>query len=237
MLSQSTVLQFSQTEQQRDPGKDSKEESEKLDIDRRIARYTLWLAVFNGLLVVSTIALWRATRKSTKIAERALTELETPFLSIKVISPGINVKNIKNIMDIDFGVLEFCVANYGRTPASLLEMIDNVSAVPINQVRPLRIDPDVVHGIRMPYGVVAPPKGDSMPFRLGIFESIFGKRRPAGALDCVPTFAGFVRYADIFKSNYVLGFCFIFDPIGNRWVLNGGNDYNYCRKEEKSEEA
>ena len=37
------------------------EEGDKLSIDRRIARYTLWLAGFTGVLAISTIGLWIAT--------------------------------------------------------------------------------------------------------------------------------------------------------------------------------
>jgi hypothetical protein len=44
------------------------------------AFFTLWVAVFTAVLSVSTIGLLRATRRSTNIAERALTDLERPWL-------------------------------------------------------------------------------------------------------------------------------------------------------------
>jgi hypothetical protein len=42
-------------------------------------------AAFTVVLAVSTVFLWWATLRSAKIAERALTELERPFVGIKVI--------------------------------------------------------------------------------------------------------------------------------------------------------
>jgi hypothetical protein len=46
------------------------------------AFFTLWVAIFTAVLSVSTIGLLRATRRSTDIAERALTELERPYLFV-----------------------------------------------------------------------------------------------------------------------------------------------------------
>jgi hypothetical protein len=49
-------------------------------------------------------------------------------------------------------------------------------------------------------------------------------------------FRGFLRYTDIFDTRYILGFCFVFDKKGSRWVLMGGKDHNYCRKEKNGPE-
>jgi hypothetical protein len=46
---------------------------------------TDWLLVgLNFFLVISTLLLWKANNRSTKIAERALTELEAPFLGLQI---------------------------------------------------------------------------------------------------------------------------------------------------------
>ena len=47
-------------------------------------------------------------------------------------------------------------------------------------------------------------------------------------------FRGYVRYADIFDNVFIVGFCFVFDPKRNRWVLRGNKAHNYWRKEKKS---
>src|ERR1700683_185778 len=41
-------------------------------ISERIARYTFWLSIFTGVLACSTIGLWGATYRSSKIAEETL---------------------------------------------------------------------------------------------------------------------------------------------------------------------
>lgn len=41
-----------------------------------------WTAAFTGALTVSTVALWWQTRKSAQIAERALTDLERPYVFV-----------------------------------------------------------------------------------------------------------------------------------------------------------
>jgi hypothetical protein len=52
------------------------------ETDDRLARYTFLVAIFTAVLSGSTLLLWWQTRKSAKIAERALTELERPYLFI-----------------------------------------------------------------------------------------------------------------------------------------------------------
>ena len=44
-------------------------------------------------------------------------------------------------------------------------------------------------------------------------------------------FMGRVRCEDIFRNIHVVGFCFVFDPIGGRYVRVGDGRYNYTRKE------
>jgi hypothetical protein len=52
------------------------------------AAFTIVLAAFTGRLWYSTEKLWTATNRTTDISERALTELEAPFLAIKITDPG-----------------------------------------------------------------------------------------------------------------------------------------------------
>jgi hypothetical protein len=60
-----------------------KERHNETSTDDRLATYTLALDWLNAFLVASTIGLWIATRQSAKIAERALTELERPWLFLE----------------------------------------------------------------------------------------------------------------------------------------------------------
>jgi hypothetical protein len=87
------------------------EESEKLSIDRRIARYTLWLAGFTGVLALSTICLWIVTaltlRHSRETAERQLRAYV--FVSSAA---------VMNVVEGD-GIPEaqVVIKNFGQTPA------------------------------------------------------------------------------------------------------------------------
>jgi hypothetical protein len=86
----------------------------------------------------------------------------------------------------------------------------------------------------MPYGVIVPPSGDSDEFGHHIWAQLLtaaGDAGPAALRQKHIFFLGFIRYADIFKNVYTLGFCFLFDTENNRWILAGGPEYNYCCKE------
>ena len=48
-----------------------------------VSFYTFMLALFTGVLSVSTIMLWFATRRTALIAERVLTEYERPWLFLQ----------------------------------------------------------------------------------------------------------------------------------------------------------
>jgi hypothetical protein len=194
-------------------------------------KITDWLLVgLNLFLVASTFLLWKANNRSAKIAERALTELEAPFLTIKINTSGLVIKGNA----ISFGLLKWCVVNYGRTPASILEIFDDTRTVKIRSGFPPAVDPRKVRGQLMPYGVIAPPSGqtEDFPFLPIPGELMdFRKAPPIPPSETVPFFIGFVRYSDIFKNRFVLGFCFVFERDGSRWVLAGGDEYNYCREE------
>lgn len=78
-----------------------------------------WTAFFTGALTLSTIALWVATRQSAKIAERALTDYERPWLfleSVKIVRrqppPAPNEWYIETEW-----------RNVGRTPAIVEECV------------------------------------------------------------------------------------------------------------------
>jgi hypothetical protein len=170
------------------------------------------------------------TKESVNISERALTELEAPFVSIKINAPGLEIRG----STVTFGILKYCVINHGRTPATILSLFETVKSVDLGAGFPPMVEPDKEAGFPMPYGIIAPPNGASEDFPYLAIGPLFGDRPPIGLLsvsDKRPFFMGFVRYADIFGNRFVLGFCFMFDNTGNRWILAGGDDYNYRRKD------
>jgi hypothetical protein len=76
-----------------------------------VAFFTFVLSISTIALVVSTIFLWRATRRSTIVAERALTLAERAFIHGGVHPDGRTlVCNDQKIR------VRFSMANYGKTP-------------------------------------------------------------------------------------------------------------------------
>jgi hypothetical protein len=89
-------------------------------------KITDWLLVaLNFFLVSSTFLLWQANNRSARTAERALTELEAPFLTITISQPGLNIQASR----VTFGQLKWRVTNYGRSPATILEIFDTLRQV------------------------------------------------------------------------------------------------------------
>jgi hypothetical protein len=140
-----------------------------------LASYTRLLFLATGLLALVTVGLvyfsFRQARDnkrsiavaetSTRIAERALTELEAPFLAVKISASGIDWQKIT---DPNFDDLKFSIVNYGRTPAHILELLDGVAPHRVGEGLPPAIDPDKTRGKPMPYGIIAPPSSTTQEF-------------------------------------------------------------------------
>jgi hypothetical protein len=79
------------------------------------AAFTLGIFIFNIVLGLSTIALWRVTHRSADIAERAFSDLERPYVYI------FGTKGLKRESERfdPYDFLSYSVANFGKTPASL----------------------------------------------------------------------------------------------------------------------
>jgi hypothetical protein len=232
------------------PKSDLDREIEKQESDRQLvkltgdlAHYTQLLFWATGLLALVTGGLLyfgfrqvrdnrrsiKAAEDSTRIAERALTELEAPFVFVKINSPGLHVEGAR----INFGNLQWCVVNHGRTPAPILEIFVDVIPVPFGE-DPEPINPAERHGDQLPYGVIAPPNGgQSHDFPAVPFNAAFQQSGPPGKPFSThsPFFLGFVKYCDIFENRFILGFCFLFNASSNTWVRILGDEYNYRRKE------
>jgi hypothetical protein len=172
-----------------------------------------------------------AANRSAETAERALTELEAPVITLLILEPGIT--RSYGADEHIFQTLTFCVANDGRTPARLIEIVDGFSLVP--RIKGLPEPMNLRRAIRnpMPWGVIAPPNGQSQPFTQNVFAFVLGKMRDNQFLlkseDIF--YYGFVRYADVFKNVFRVGFCYRFDISSEKWLLLGDEDYNYHQKE------
>lgn len=211
--------------------------------DERLATYALALDWLNLFLVISTFLLWRASRRSAKIAERALIELERPFIVIEVLQSGLTFTANGSVTS-PISNFKYQFVNHGRTPAHLVELVetwpvvdrvtDDTDTNKFKSVLPDPIDPATHRGRSLPFGVVV---GAAKPYELSanalaVMDIQRLIVRPfLHSLGSDLYFLGYVRYRDIFNVCYLLGFCAVYDFVGARFVLMGDERYNYVRQE------
>jgi hypothetical protein len=180
-------------------------------------------------------ALATATQRSADVAERALTELERPFVYAQVTQPGLAFvpSAHQRGYELQRSTLELSLLNFGRTPANLTRLEYQITTAPHGDIAS-SIDPRRVGGRELPIGTVSAdghPYAEATYLRLWFFEEeqdIVDGRRSVWLV-------GFVRYDDIFGNHHVTGFAKVFDRIGGRFVTRGGEEYNYARTERMDE--
>ncbi len=206
------------------------------------------IAYFTLTLKRSTDNLWDVTRRSADIAERALTELERPFITVEVLQSGLTF-TASGTVTSPISDFKYQFVNHGRTPAQLIELVESWPVVdrirhPTNSnkfqsVQPPPIDPKTQRGRQLPFGVVV---SQNKPFELSanavaVIDIQHVNVRPFfHSLGSDLYFCGYVRYQDIFDKRYIFGFCAVYDFIGRRFVLMGDSRYNYTRREDGPEQ-
>jgi hypothetical protein len=197
-------------------------------------KLTDWLLVVLNLgLVISTVLLWRANNISAKIAERALTDLEAPSIFIDFLDHGFTVAPT----GVEFKTrreIQYAFVNYGRSPAMLRNVADELRAIKKGGGFPPVIDLSKATPGEMAYGVVIPPNGgQTVPFTINTFKFLLSDDGSAiYDRDKVVFLTIAAVYTDIFDNRYRLGFNFVYDKVSMKFVLSGaGNTHNYCCKE------
>jgi hypothetical protein len=173
-----------------------------------------------------------AARQSADIARRALTELERPYVIVRVPISDIKVNEIGNYSS--FGHARWDVFNYGRTPALLVERITRWK-VEVDGNLPYTIDPNIAKGLPFPEGCLASretPYSENHNYFIELdgYQDIYGAR--AGHRHQIWCF-GYLRYRDILDGVYVNGFALVYDHIGERFVHIGPPNLNYTRVEKQ----
>lgn len=190
-----------------------------------------WIVSVAGLLGVGVATVYAGLAYS--VAKKALFDLERPHVFVDVVSPGLTVDaQGGRISLIAPGGFRYRFSNYGRTPARLLDItlrypvVDRPrpampGAIPVREAPDRTLPNGVVAALGAPY-----EDGENLMSVLNtdIYERNFIYRKQA-------FFLGRARYADIFNDVYVVGFCFVFDHIGLRFVRVGDERYNYTRRE------
>jgi hypothetical protein len=197
------------------------------------ARYALWgFGALIATLVLSTFATFAAA-SSARSARRVLSDLERPHVFVEVPDAGLSPPGSDGGYRFAGGRFEYRCINYGRTAAELTEVLSEIR-VEVKGAFPRPIDPDVTRGRSLPTGCVATrdapyPEGDTA------MKTYPAKLLDRGAWQKYSIFfIGYVRYRDmIFGATYINVFCFVYDPIGDKFVRRGNNEsYNYTRRDE-----
>jgi hypothetical protein len=178
-------------------------------------------------------AVAEAARQSADIARRALTELERPYIVVRVPIADIKINEIGNYSS--FGHPRWEVCNYGRTPAILVDRITRWK-VEVDGNLPYATDPNTAKGFPFPEGCLASretPYFENHNYFIDLdgYQDIYGAR--AGHRHQI-WFFGYLRYRDILGGVYVNGFALVYDHVGERFVHIGPPSHNYTRVEKQS---
>jgi hypothetical protein len=207
-------------------------------------KLTDWLLVgLNFFLVCSTLMLWNANNRSARIAERALTELERPFVAFVVITTALARRRLLHPKDAGrpLGVIiiqdeiVFTLANHGRLAAILLGREDRLRICDLNCLPPPLTSADIKE--TLPYGVIIAPQTQSPDTsRRAIPREVFPADKDQwhdlewGGKDLI--LMGIIRYRSALEIRdiYEMKFCAVFDPITERFLMRGGEEYNSHKK-------
>jgi hypothetical protein len=216
-------------------------EQQLVDLTSDLADYTLYLFIATAILALATAGLVivgfcqlrdskhiiRAANQSASVAERALTDLERPHVFFKrVYDSGLVIQ--ANGAGRQKGHLRLAFVNRGRSVAVLLAIRHNLRAFPNGQMPP-PANPAADAGDTLPTGVVI-AADNAYVFPIDPLTSVSVEDLKLGT--SVLWLWGFLRYASIMNRRYVVGFCARLDLDAKRFVLYGGDEYNYTRTEE-----
>jgi hypothetical protein len=174
--------------------------------------------------------LWKAAHRSAVIAERALTDLEGPFLYPTIRTHTI-VANFTKFILYDHPtsphepvspMVYFFVKNYGRTPALLRSVAAEfvhwtamVESPDVSHIRDFAVDYLVAPG-DVTYGTFS--RTIRVPIDVTAFNSIAENNSRL-------FFYGEITYSDVFGFEYSQTFCFAYDYRTQRF-MSWGAGYN-----------
>jgi hypothetical protein len=192
---------------------------------------------------IGTLGLYQATNRSAAIAERALTELERPFVALVVITPALARRRLLHKKEggrtlgvqIIHDEIVFTFANHGRLAAILLGREDRLRICDLDCLPPPLTAADIKEPL--PYGVIIAPQTQSPDTsKRAIPREVFPADRDQwkdlewGGKDLA--LMGIIRYRSALEIRdiYEMKFCAVFDPITERFLMRGGDEYNSHKK-------
>jgi hypothetical protein len=181
----------------------------------------------------------KAAKRSAKIAKRALIDLERPVLAVRIVDPGITFNKTINFnksgTEFSFGKpTRVVVTNHGKTAAMSLEYCDMFTVVKSSGED--FSDPIEITKVQVGKGIYGAFVSNGTQFEFNTNEYI-GTFVNSTVLQRINSdnsllFLCVVRFEDILRQIYRIGFCAAFDRNGNQFVATGDERFNYCTKEE-----
>jgi hypothetical protein len=195
---------------------------------------TAFIAWFTLTLWQSSEKMWLVTNRSAELAERTLTELESPSVFVKVIETGLKVTNQQAYFER--GRLKYHFVNYGRSPAFITAYGQQIRVMKPRTGSPRALN--VADDLRtVPWGFVVPPEGGES--ELVTMNCISEIPLPDHALlECnrnIPFLLVAFKYRDTLDNSFTAAFCFMLDTIHDRYVLtSNGYPHNFLQKEPRT---
>ena len=199
---------------------------------------TVAIAAFTWTLWRSNEKMWGVTLGALKVTQHA----ERARLFFSVANTGLILDGLE-VYPTDKGILNCAFANVGRTPAILIEHFSQVAFETRRGNFPAVVGTETnaqgVAGVQrttFPIGFIIAAEKDyvftenttAMPLNFGDQWHAFADAGERGNMFLL----GYIRYEDVFGTRYIKGYCALFDRIGGeRFVLMGGERYNYERTE------
>jgi len=209
--------------------------------DAVIAKWTIVLGYATGLsafvallqllLLVrgarDTESAAKASQLSARVAELALTKLERPYVLVTVRKAGLAYRDSGGTKNVEPGIQELNLVNFGRSPALLTEFMHDFFVTVKPREKPtLRALSAANHTI-FPYGTfsaMGDPHGEKRQLDVGIY----GSSLALGTFEA--WVVGHVSYRDLLGNEYVTGFAFKFDIRRGEFVRAGEDEFNYGRE-------
>lgn len=213
-----------------DPSPEDREHAaEKADLDRKLADYTGDLALYTKLLFGATGVLAFVTGWLALVASRQMKEARRAIVAAEKSASA--AERALNQQPILMRAAKWMVANYGRTPALLLDRVTHWP-IEIEGKLPTPIDPASQNGGRFPSGCIV-GIGGAAPYIEAV--NLMAVTDPSALADPSARifFIGYVRYGDLLGGVYLNGFCLVYDVIGQSFVRIGDDRYNYIRTEKQ----
>jgi hypothetical protein len=235
MSSQPTILPLSDRPHQQTAATTTASENPADKVDWHnwlrdpITVFTSLLTIFNGLLFASTIGLWVASRKTAQISERALVDLERPYIFFHKIQTDIGAFTTLMPQPSTVPYFDFSVINYGRTPGSIelaivkFDLLDKIPEEP--KTENVEVDNSTYIA-----AVVIVGQNSEYIFRRLALESINYTREMRDKWNTDRTLDlycwGMLEYRDIFDKTHTTTFCRRYDFKHREWIPVGERHRN-----------